>query len=274
MMHAAKDQETLTEGSKVLTKSCEEFQASACDLLRLVSSDERLLKTICSLTDGSDFDLATFARTFDGKKSCVVKTILFMLKTYMKSARVVCSALHFLSRFLKLKTWETCSSDEKKGLKPPNLILKCHGQSIVINAMREDILQKKETSPEHMSLRVCVGDRILLKDGKEWSVIEVDESIIMVQRSGKLYQRLPLGSTSIERILSSKLQVHGQEVLQSLGQKCLAEVLKAENEQGSRNSSPASSIKDTGTNESQLSISLGSYSSPQGKVNLSFSQRD
>ena len=146
MMHAAKDQETLTEGSKVLTKSCEEFQASACDLLRLVSSDERLLKTICSLTDGSDFDLATFARTFDGKKSCVVKTILFMLKTYMKSARVVCSALHFLSRFLKLKTWETCSSDEKKGLKPPNLILKCHGQSIVINAMREDILQKKVAS--------------------------------------------------------------------------------------------------------------------------------
>ena len=63
----------------------------------------------------------------------------------------------------------------------------------------------QETSPEHMSLRVCVGDRILLKDGKEWSVIEVDESIIMVQRSGKLYQRLPLGSTSIERILSSKV---------------------------------------------------------------------
>ena len=72
----------------------------------------------------------------------------------------------------------------------------------------------------------------------------------------------------------TQLQVHGQEVLQSLGQKCLAEVLKAENEQGSRNSSPASSIKDTGTNESQLSISLGSYSSPQGKVKLSFNQRD
>jgi len=72
----------------------------------------------------------------------------------------------------------------------------------------------------------------------------------------------------------TQLQDHGQEVLQSLGQKCLAEVLKAENEQGSRNSSPASSIKNTGTNESQLSTSLGSYSSPQGKVKLSFNQRD